>query len=249
MLNIIIIIITGLVVGSFLNVVIFRMKELHTVINTRSRCPECKTEIKWYDLIPFLSFVLLRTKCRNCGKQISWQYPIVEIGTAILFLFLYSEFGFSYQLIMQLILAFFAIAIFVYDLKNLEIPDEMLYPAIVIAVLNLAFFHPSSFLNGIYGILICAGFLGLLYLLGIGKWLGFGDVKLGILLGLMSPFPFAILTLFLAFAIGSIVGIYMILIGQKTFKSEVPFAPFLIISLYLSIFYGDKIINWYLGLI
>jgi len=245
----IIIFIIGLVVGSFLNVVIYRMRELHTVIATRSHCPKCKREIAWYDLIPFLSFLILKTRCRVCGKPISWQYPLVEIGTACLFLALYWKFGLSVSLFFSSLVSTFLIVIFVYDLKTMLIPDEMLYPAIVITLIYLAFGSASNFKFSLYGVLIAVGFLGIIYLIGRGKWMGFGDVKLAVLLGLVSPFPEIFVTLFSAFLIGSIVGILMIIVGKKTFKSEIPFGPFLILGLYISIFWGEKILGWYLNMI
>lgn len=245
-----IILISGLLIGSFLNVVILRMKELQTIVFTRSRCQHCKKELKWYDLIPFLSFILLKTKCRYCNKPISWQYPIVEVGTALLFSALYWHFGLSLNLYFSMIISMFLIVIFVYDLQNMLIPDEMLVPAIILAIIYLAITSNIYQLKMIgIAVLVSAGFLGILYLLGKGKWMGLGDVKLAVLLGLISPFPQILVTLFSAFVIGSIIGLILIALKQKKFKSEIPFGPFLIIGLYISIFFGERIINWYLGII
>jgi len=249
MLTLFIIFILGLLIGSFLNVVIFRMNELHTIILTRSHCQECKKEIAWYDLIPFLSFIILKTKCRYCDKPISWQYPLVEVGTAILSVLIYWKFGNHLYTYFLLATTYFLIVIFVYDLKKYLIPDEMLYPAIIIAIIYRAFDSPLNFKMTLLGVLIAVGFLGIIYLLGKGKWMGFGDVKLAILLGLVTPFPLVIITIFLAFLIGSVVGLIMVSLKQKKLKSEVPFAPFLIIGLYLSIFFGEKIISWYFGIV
>jgi len=245
----ILIFIFGALIGSFLNVVIVRMRELHTIISTRSHCPECKKEIKWYDLVPFISFILLKTKCRACGKPISWQYPLVELGTAILFTALYHQLGLSWVLLLQCIIAAFLIVIFVYDLRNMEIPDEMLYPAILFSVILLIVGNQFDFKMALYGMLVGVGFLGLIYLIGRGKWMGLGDVKLAVLLGLVTPFPNILITLFSAFIIGSIYGIVQIILKNKNMKSEIPFGPFLIIGLYITVFYGDSILGWYLGIL
>lgn len=249
LLTSIIIFIIGLLIGSFLNVVIYRMNDLHSVLATRSHCPHCKKEIKWYDLIPFVSFIILKTKCRSCGKPISWQYPLVELGTAILFLCIYLSFGLNAYSIFLLVISCFLIVIFVYDLLFSLIPDEMLWPAIIIWAIYLAFTGGANILMSLYGVITAVGFLGIIYLLGRGKWMGLGDVKLAILLGLVASFPNIFIGLFFAFVIGSIYGLIMIAYKQKTFKSEVPFGPFLIIGLYIALFWGEKIVNWYLGII
>lgn len=241
--------IIGLLVGSFLNVVIYRMDDLRTILITRSHCPKCKKEIKWFDLIPFISFFLLKTRCRNCGKSISWQYPLVELGTALLFVCIYLHFGLNSYSILLLLLSCFLIVIFVYDLLYSIIPDEILWPAAIIWAIYLIFTGANSMLASLYGLIIAVGFLGGIYLLGRGKWMGLGDVKLAVLLGMMTPFPDIFITLFFAFIIGSIYGLLQVAYHQKTLKSELPFGPFLIIGLYISLFWGDKIINWYLKII
>lgn len=249
MLIAIIIFIFGLLIGSFLNVVIYRLPELHTILGTRSHCPKCKTILKWYDLIPFFSFILLKTRCRYCTKPISWQYPLVEVGTGLLFLLLYLKFGFTLYTCYLLLVSCFLIVIFVYDLLHYVIPEEMLWPAIILSLIYLAFNSINQFKLALLGVLIAVAFLGLLYLLGRGKWMGMGDVKLAILLGLLAPFPQVLVVLFVAFVLGSIVGLCLLVLKMKSLKSEIPFGPFLILGLYISIFWGDKILKWYLGII
>lgn len=249
-----IIFVAGLLIGSFLNVVIFRMNELETIIATRSHCPKCKKEIPWYDLIPFISFILLKTKCRFCGKSISWQYPLVELGTALMFLAIYLHFGNQLVTYFLLLITCFLIVIFVYDWKKYIIPDEIVWPAIIIALLFPCFMafmksESSVFLNSLIGAGIGGGFIGLIVLLTHGKGMGIGDIKLGFLIGLLAGFPGIILALFSAFTIGALVGLFLILFGKKKFKSMIPFGPFLIIGTYVAIFYGQQLINWYLHLV
>lgn len=243
-----IVFITGLILGSFLNVVIYRLKELETIVLTRSHCPECKAELKWYDLIPFLSFIMLKTKCRYCGKPISWQYPLVEFGTALMFVLIFWQFGNTLGAYFLMLITLFLIVIFVYDLLHSIIPDEMVYPAIIIALIYLVIGNMANFKLALISALIGGGFFIILYLLGKGKWMGFGDVKLGVLMGLLLPYPKILPALFIAFVLGTIVGLILIVFKKKTIKSEVPFGPFLIIGTYFAIFYGDKILNWYLQL-
>jgi len=249
-----IIFIAGLLIGSFLNVVIFRMNELHTIVATRSHCMHCKKEIPWYDLIPFLSFIILKTRCRFCGKQISWQYPLVELGTALLFLVIYLHFGLTLYSILLLLLSCFLIVIFVYDWKKYIIPDEIVWPAIIIALIYIILssvigHEPSVFLNSLIGAGIGGGTISLIVLITRGRGMGIGDIKLGFLVGLLATYPGTILALFAAFAIGAITGLILILFGKKKFKSMIPFGPFLIMGIYLTIFFGQQIIGWYLNLV
>lgn len=245
----IIIFIFGLIIGSFLNVVIYRMKDLHSIITTRSHCPKCKKEIAWYDLIPFLSFVILKTRCRYCAKPISWQYPLVEFGTALLTLSLFLYFGNQLHTYVLIFVSYFLIVIFVYDLKTMIIPDEMFYPAFVLSLVYAMIAHYSNFKIILLSLLVGTGFLAIIYLLGKGKWMGMGDVKLAAIIGLLVPFPLVLVSLFAAFILGSIVGLCLLILKLKTLKSEVPFGPFLILGLYISLFCGEKIINWYLNII
>jgi len=250
----IIIFIAGLIFGSFLNVVIYRMSELNTIFLTRSHCVHCKKLIKWYDLIPLISFILLKTKCRNCSGKISWQYPLVEFFSATSFLLVYLMFGLTVSGYFLLFISCLLIIVFVYDLKHLIIPDEIVWPGIII---SLIFYVVYSIVKSDYHIimdsltggLLGASFIGLLVLATRGKGMGIGDIKLCLLLGLVLGYPLVIVCLFFAFVIGSFVGICLIILKSKTLKDEIAFGPYLIIGFYISLFYGPNVINWYLNLI
>lgn len=249
---ILIIFVFGLIIGSFLNVVIYRLKELETIAHTRSHCPKCKRKLAWYDLIPFFSFILLKTKCRYCGKPISWQYPLVEIGTALIFTCIYWHFGNTILTYFLILISCFLIVIFVYDLLHFIIPEEMIWPAIILAILYLCIspFLSSYFLpltSSLIGATIAAGFITLLVLITRGKGMGVGDIKLGFLLGLLNPYPLTFFSLFIAFGLGAILGIFLILMKKKTFKSAIPFGPFLIIGIFATLFWGEKIVAWYMN--
>ncbi len=123
----------GLAVGSFLNSVIYRLEKKESIIKIRSHCPYCKKTLSWFELIPIMSFILQKGRCRKCHKQISWQYPLVELATGLLFVGLYVS-GFTFQdLVFWLFVISCLIVIFVYDLKHYIIPDEIIYPAILVA--------------------------------------------------------------------------------------------------------------------
>jgi leader peptidase (prepilin peptidase) / N-methyltransferase len=238
----------GLVIGSFLNCVIFRLEREESFLKGRSCCPNCKHTLSWLDLVPVFSFLFLGGKCRYCKKPISWQYPLVEISTAILFV-LVAYFSFpdflatSYLLLATSLLA----VIFIFDFKHYTIPDGAIFFAIAIS--GIWALVSGQLLNYLGSALGAALFFLFIFLISKGKWMGFGDVKLAFFMGLFLGFPKILVALFLAFIIGAIIGVCLIIFGKKKFSSEVPFGPFLIIGTFLALFFGEKLITWYLGLI
>jgi len=227
----------GLAVGSFLNVVICRLETKETFIKSRSRCPYCKTILKWYELIPVFSFVFQKAKCLHCKKNISLQYPLVELSTGIIFLLFFNQFLSSnlISLFYYLTISCFLIVIFVFDLKHYLILNKVLYPAIIISFifivgnnfinqLNLSLPSPRS---GLVALLVASGFFLFLVLISKGQWMGWGDVKFAILMGLVLGWPDILLALFLSFLSGAIIGMGLILFGKKGMKSQIPFGPFL----------------------
>ncbi|KKQ74484.1 MAG: Type 4 prepilin-like protein leader peptide-processing enzyme [Berkelbacteria bacterium GW2011_GWB1_38_5] len=249
----ILIILLGLAVGSFLNVVILRFDEIKTIINTRSHCVSCKKNLRWYDLIPFFSFVFLLGKCRYCKKNISPQYPLVEIGTGLIFGLLFWKFGFSWILIPYLLITCLLIVIFVYDILKLMISDFLVYLALgiwVVWILSqflLNNYQISIILDSLYGGLVLGGFLGLIVIVSRQKWMGAGDIALGVLLGMMVGWPVVLVATFLAFVLGSFIGLFLIAVHKKKMKDQLPFAPFLITGMWLALLFGEQIINLYLG--
>src|SRR3989344_2322799 len=268
----------GLIIGSFLNCVIYRL-EKEEKLTGRSYCPHCKKTLNWKYLIPIFSFLFLWGRCGFCKKKISIQYPLVEILTALIFLLIFNLLGpqdipkvafeiynqfeiFQYiNILFLLYISSVLIIIFIYDLKHYLIPDKVLFPAIVIIVLYRLFenlnililnsnfkFQISNFAhitNYIIAVLIASGFFLCIFLISRGAWMGFGDVKLAILLGLILGLPNILVGLFLAFFFGAIIGIILMLFNKKGLKSEIPFAPFLILGTFTALFWGQEIINWY----
>jgi len=256
-----IIFVFGLSIGSFLNCVIYRLalpnffwKNLGG-LKGRSYCPHCKHNLGWQDLIPILSFVILKGKCRYCQKPISLQYPLVELATGILFLlivfYFFSDFLFS---IFCLLISCFLIIIFVYDLKHYIIPDKIIYPAIAIALIFNTFYsifiiNNSKFLiQSLLSALGAASFFLIIVLVSRGRWMGIGDIKLAFFMGLFLSFPGILIALFSAFLVGAILGLWLVAFGKKTMKSEVPFGPFLVTGTFIALFFSQPLINWYWNL-
>jgi len=245
----------GLSVGSFLNSVIYRLYSDEKFLFDRSYCPYCKHKLSWQDLIPLLSFLILKGKCRYCHQPISLQYPSVELATGILFVLIVIHtlpnllFTFYYLLI-----TCFLIIVFIYDFKHYIVPDKIIYPAITITfIFNI--FYSIFIINNlkfiIQNLLSAFGpatFFLAIVLISRGKWMGLGDAKLAFFIGFFLGFPSILVALFLAFFIGAIIGLGLILSGQKTLKSEVPFGPFLVIGAFTALFFGQNIIDWYFSL-
>ncbi|MEX0594697.1 MAG: prepilin peptidase [Patescibacteria group bacterium] len=244
----------GLVYGSFLNVVILRWDDWASIINSRSRCPNCKTQLKWYDLVPVLSYASLAGRCRYCQKPVSWQYPAVEISTAVLVAAGFSLFFPVTGDLTMTVLAFsafllatgLAISVFFHDLYEMLVPDMMAYLLLFSAIVLGVFLY--GWQSTLYGLLVAVIPISLLVYPTKGTWMGEGDVKIAAALGAMVGFPNAISFIALAFLIGGGYGILALLFKRVKMRTAVPFAPFLIIAAFMTFFYGAQIINWYVGI-
>lgn len=256
-----IVFITGLSIGSFLNVVIFRLETEDKIVNSRSKCLACGHQLASKDLVPLLSFIFLRAKCRYCNSKISWQYPLVEFSTAILLSILFLQYVSSgginllgFMSFFFLVFVFFAlVVIFVFDLKYYIIPDQVVYSAIASAFIwNLTSGYLSAdfgvFYDNLFAAFLAGGFFFSIVLITKGKGMGGGDIKLGFLMGLILGVQNVILAVFIAFLSGALFGIVMMVLGKKGMKSMLPFGPFLIFGLLASYFYAEEIFDWYWGL-
>lgn len=236
----------GLIVGSFLNAVYWRMREGMT-LGGRSMCPHCRAKISWYDNIPLFSFVILGGKCRSCRAKISWRYPIVEISTGILFFLLGDAFFSVWDTSSWVLTAFLLfsvsilVLIFVFDLESMEIPNILLWIGTAAAfpfllALDALHFHPGisiwSFAlhSGVLGALV--GFVPLFLLASLSreKWMGMGDGFLAFFLGLVVGFPAILFSLTIAFSLGAFVGISLIALKKRSMQSQVPLGPFLVLG-------------------
>ena len=239
----------GVCIGSFLNCFIYRLEQ-NKKMSGRSFCPHCKHTLSWQDLFPVFSFLFLGGKCRYCHKKISIQYPAIEILTGLIFLLIFS---FNYGILATVFLFYIfssLIVIFIYDLKHYIIPDKVLFPAIAVAVVyNLIPPYNLQHLFYVFlAVIIASGFFLAIFLLSRGKAMGFGDVKLAILMGLLLGLPNILAALFLAFFFGAIIGIILMVYKKKSLKSEIPFGPFLIAGTFLALFWGEQLIGLYMRL-
>lgn len=251
----------GLCVGSFLNVLIYRLPHNLSIFG-RSFCPHCKKKIVWHDNIPLVSFIILGGRCRKCRSPISLQYPAVELVTGVLFvlvfLFLPSE-GIKHQVLSikylvvigyYLLIVSSLVAIFFTDLKHGIIPDKIIYPTIFITflyiILNTKYLILPNLLSALGAFLL----FFLLVLITRGKGMGMGDVKLAFLLGLFLGFPKIVIALYVAFLTGAAVSLILVLWGKKKFSGgTVPLGPFLVFGTLLAFFAGEKLLQLVLPLL
>lgn len=256
----------GLCVGSFLNVLIYRLPKREKV-NGRSYCPYCKKSLKWHELIPVLSFILLKGKCSSCKKPISLQYPLVELMTGFLFFLTSYNHYFGLQFMnfdfLNLLTLFFLlgitsclIVIFVSDFRYYMVPDEIIYSAIFFSLIYQTLFNLqiskidlSSLLSLFkYPILSALGatiFFLLIIIVTKGEGMGLGDAKVAFFMGLFLSYPNIIIALFITFLSGSIIGLILIAFKKKNMKSKLPLATFLSPATYIVFFWGENIINFY----
>lgn len=243
----------GLIVGSFLNVCIYRLPRRKSIISPRSHCPQCSRPIPWYDNIPLLSFLLLKGKCRFCGSPISYIYPLVEFATAFFFLVTYLKWGLSLQLVIDVLFICLLIALLFIDLFHYILPNSVTIPGLVLGF-ALSFINQRiSWLESLWGILLGGGML-----LGISLFyhyvkkiegMGMGDVKMMAMIGAFLGWKLTLLTLILGSFLGALVGITIIIKTKESLKKQLPFGSFLSLAALISLFYGQQIISSYQGLI
>lgn len=250
----------GLIIGSFLSALSFRIPQGKSVFEGRSVCPKCKHKIRWFDNVPLLSFILLKARCRSCEKKISFRYPLIELSTAFVFLLIYllnlgcsvnyallpSSFVYcTWELALGaltlpyfLLISSVLIAIFFIDFEEQIIPDKLVF-LLISATFILIYLFFNDFYSRIFsGALVSMIFL-LLHYLTKGKGMGLGDVKFvffgGMLLGAKMLFTW----IFLSSLIGALIGVILMPFGKTKFGKQIPFGPFLIIGLFLTIIVGD----------
>ena len=272
-----IIFVFGLLIGSFLNVVMYRF---HTgrSLSGHSHCLSCGTSLRWFELFPLLSYLALRGKCRSCGCHIPIRYFLLELATALLFLLIYIQFGISVLSGVTVLLGVILLMITVYDLYHMVIPDELVIAVGGLGLVHFALTHYTGFIweDVLMHLLAAAGafgFYGGLWFVSKGRWIGFGDAKLaiplGFILGPMATFSFVVLS----FWVGAAVSILILLLPRVrhiasylstavwnlgrtcpqgsvvnsrryfTMKSEVPFAPFMVIAFLLVYVCGVHVLD------
>jgi len=253
------VLIFGLIVGSFLAALSYRIPLGISISKGRSFCPKCKRKICWYDNIPLFSYLVLDGKCRDCGRKISLRYPFIEAATGIGFLLIFSfqcsmsslenmclwknSLGGLYIPFLLFIFSLL-VAIFIIDLEKQIIPDSLVFSLFIVTSLFLIIFRGEVLFENLLVGFGASLFLLLLYLVTKGKGMGLGDVKFALFSGIFLGWPQTLLWLFVSFVIGALTGLALILAKKASFGKHIPFGPFLVVSFFISILFGERILGW-----
>ena len=240
----------GLCVGSFLNVVIYRLPLGQSLATPPSRCRKCGYSLRWFDNIPVLSWVFLRGRCRKCGINVSWQYPVVELVTGTLFVLVVWLTPPGPLLASRLLLVCILIALFGIDLEHQILPNVITLPGIAIGVL-LSLIAPPGWKDSLIGVLLGGGILyaiaGAYYLWRREEGMGMGDVKMLAMLGAFLGWKAVLVTVILASFAGAFVGLAMMAVQRGSMKYALPFGTFLAIGAVVAMFVGEPLVAWYAG--
>jgi leader peptidase (prepilin peptidase) / N-methyltransferase len=246
----------GLIVGSYLNVVIYRLPRGLSTVLPRSRCPGCGTAIRARDNLPVLSFLLLGGRCRVCGAEISWRYPAIEAASSLLFTASYLRWGLSVSALASAVFCCLMIVLAAIDVEHYLLPDRITYPGIAAGLLlQLALPREwaGGLLGGALGAALGAGLLlalwGGWYLLRGEEGMGLGDVKMLAVIGAFLGWQGVLVSLFLAALAGSVVGLALLRWGGLGMKSKLPFGAFLAAAGLAALFVGRELAAWYGGLL
>ena len=224
------IILVGLSLGSFLSVLVFRLSlKEGGIVTGRSRCPNCRHRLAWYDLLPLLSFVLLAGRCRHCRRKISPAYPLLELTTALTLLTFSRQINYQFD-VQNIILTVFLlvfVAIIFSDILFLTIPDKLIIPAAVLAAVSGIFFQMAGPFNLLITGLTAAGIFGIMFLASRGRWLGLGDIKMVMLIGFLFGFPTAFWIILLSIWLAAFWGIGLVFLKRATMKTALPLGAFL----------------------
>lgn len=244
-------VILGLIVGSFLSAYTYRAPLDIPISKGRSLCPNCKNLINWYDNIPVFSFLFLHGKCRNCHKKISPRYPIIELSTAIIFTLVYlnmplinaniswaADLPYMLYTIFYILIATLCLTVIITDLEHQIILDNIVFTGFFTTLFLLILKNPDLLFHQLLASFFSAFLLLSLNLITRGKGMGMGDVKFALFAGLVFGLKLALAWLFLAFILGSIIGIILIIVDHKKLKTKIAFGPFLALSFYIFMFYG-----------
>lgn len=236
----------GLLIGSFLNVCIYRLPQNEDIVYTRSHCQSCGSVIKWYDLIPVVSFILLRGRCRNCHTKLSVQYPIIELLNGLLYCMTIFVMGMNVRAILTCALTSCLIVITVIDWRTYEIPVGLNVFIGILGIIGLVIDY-ANWMNYLIGAVCVSGFLLLLFVFSKGRAIGGGDIKLMAAAGLLLGWQ----KIILAFALGCIIGSIIHVARMRISKQDhvLAFGPYLAVGIYIAQLFGTELINAYVSLL
>ncbi|WP_460435411.1 prepilin peptidase [Angustibacter speluncae] len=254
-MTLVIVAVLGLAIGSFLNVVIWRVPRGESVVSPPSACPSCGHEITPRDNVPVLSWLLLGGQCRHCHERISVRYPLVEAGTAAFFVVVALRFGPSWELPAFLYLAAITVALALIDIDVRRLPNAIVlpsYPVAAVLLVGAALLQgePGTAIRAVLaGLALYAVYFVLAFIYPAG--MGFGDVKLAGVLGLYLGYlgwGEVVVGWFLGFLVGGLGGAVLIVLRRAGRKSKIPFGPYMLVGAWLSVLAAEPMIDWYLGL-
>ena len=272
-----IVFIFGLIFGSFLSMVFARLESAGvglepprrskrrrpdtSPLTGRSRCDHCRKEIAWYDNIPLVSFIWLRGKCRHCQQMISHYHPLLELSSALWLTAAFLLYGLTLQFGGAATFGLVMLLLFAYDSKHQIIPDVVVFPSVGLAVVLIAaqtvlnqvdgtvqlLLFSTDPLKYLAGGVVGGGFFLILSLVSGGKWIGGGDIKLGLLLGLLLGWPYVLVGLVVAYLIGSLYAVALLATRHAHLGSSLAFGPMLVMGYFIAACYGRELIGWYQG--
>lgn len=252
MVSYVFIFVIGLSIGSFINVLLYRLPKGENVLSGRSKCPHCKQNLAWLDLMPVVSFLVLGGKCRQCQKTISPIYPVIELTAAGLALLSYLALGGMavVSLVFWMVICQFFLVLFLFDLKSMILPDAVIATLLLfsIAYWALSGILPtaaSSWTAALGGGVALSLILGSLWFLSKGRWIGFGDVKLAFAIGFLFGFFGGLLVLYGAFIAGGLVSVVMLLTKKANLKTKLPLGSFISLAAIVYILFGQTILSFF----
>jgi len=243
------ILIFGVVIGSFLNVCIYRIPREESIAYPPSHCTNCNNVIKAYDLIPVISYIFLKGKCRFCKEKVSIRYPIIELITGVIFMTLYIEYGIGFTFVKYALFSCFLIVIGMIDFDTTDVYLKTTLPGIICGVVLLIIDWKLGigFSTYIFGALLGGGLISLIILLTGG--MGWGDAEICLLCGIFLGLKLTAAMLFISFVLGGVIGVVLIATKKKSRKDYIPFGPYIAIAAIIVIFLGDNLVNWYITLL
>lgn len=246
------VILVGISLGSFFNVLLYRLPKGEGFLSGRSKCPRCRHDLAWFDLVPVVSFLALGGKCRHCQKTISPIYPTVELAAGVLALTSYLALGGMTigSLIFWMVVCQFFLALFLFDLKDMTLPDAVIASLLLFGVIYWALTGvlptaASSWVTALGGGAALSLILGSLWFLSQGRWIGFGDVKLAFAVGFLFGFFGGLTVLYGAFIIGGLVSIAMLATGKANLKTKLPLGSFISLTAMVYILFSQTILSFF----
>jgi leader peptidase (prepilin peptidase)/N-methyltransferase len=250
-LQLTILVMLGLAVGSFLNVCIHRIPRSQSLVRPPSRCPACEYQLRWFDNIPVASYAAILGRCRKCRTRISIRYPLVELATMALFVVHGEVFGWSALLVPRLLFACAMVVLFAIDLEHHLLPNVITLPGIAIGLISSSVL-PPGLVDALLGVALGGGVLWLIgeayYRFSGHEGMGGGDVKMLAMIGAFLGWKLVLVTLVLSSVAGSMIGVFVILIKRGGLKYALPYGTFLALGALTASLAGERIVNWYTSL-